>query len=197
MRFYRCLIFLLPGALWAQSIPPAAWQYQRDLTRISQSVWGLDAPISTLAGMAYIESRWDPKAVSPAGASGLLQIMPVTGASLSRIYKIGPVDFFNPQWSMLAAATLLKETYARFKSNRTRPSAGYFSLAGFNGSPGTLQREIILCELDLHCDATRWYFNVADKSDRRLDFFIENRRYVTTVIGASRAYEAAGWGPAF
>ena len=193
-----CLILcLLPAIASAQSIPPQAEQYRRDLTRIAYSVWGLDAPVATLAGMAYVESRWNPDAVSPVGASGLMQVMPRTGAALSRIYDIGPVDLFDPRWSMLAAATLLKETYTRFKPNRTRPSAGYMAIAGYNGSPATLQREITLCAMDLHCDETRWFANVADKSDRLLVYWQQNRKYVISVIGASKAYEAAGWGPAF
>lgn len=51
--------------------------------------WGVDPWL--VAGMIRQESAWDEDIVSPAGAVGLMQLMPATGRELAR--RIGPDDF--------------------------------------------------------------------------------------------------------
>lgn len=58
-------------------------------------------PLSLLWGVAYIESRFNPKAVSPAGAQGLMQLMPAT----QKLYEV--TDPFDPVQSAGASARFL------------------------------------------------------------------------------------------
>src|SRR6185369_6767158 len=57
-------------------------------------------PPSLLAAVAQVESNFNPNAVSPAGARGLMQIMPATAAGLG-------VDPFDPAQAVEGAARIL------------------------------------------------------------------------------------------
>lgn len=72
------------------------------------------------------ESAGDPRAVSRAGAMGLMQIMPVTWAELRARYGLG-ADVFDPRDNILAGAACLREMYDRFGS------PGF--LAAYNAGP--------------------------------------------------------------
>ena len=73
-----------------------------------------------------VESRGDPRAVSPKGAMGLMQLMPETWAALRVRYGLGR-DPFNPQDNILAGAAYLREMYDRYGS------PGF--LAAYNAGP--------------------------------------------------------------
>lgn len=62
-----------------------------------------------LAAVAKVESGFDPGAVSPAGAEGLMQLMPSTAASLG-------VDPLDPAQAIDGAARLLSQNVAEFGS---------------------------------------------------------------------------------
>jgi len=72
------------------------------------------------------ESAGDPRAVSRAGAMGLMQIMPQTWAGLRARHRRG-VDVFDPRDNILAGAAYLREMYDRFGS------PGF--LAAYNAGP--------------------------------------------------------------
>jgi hypothetical protein len=55
-------------------------------------------PVTLLTGIAWIESRFDPRAVSPRGAQGLMQLMPATQQ------RYGVTDPFDARQSALGAA---------------------------------------------------------------------------------------------
>lgn len=74
------------------------------------------------------ESNGDPRAVSPAGAMGLMQIMPATWASLRVRHRLG-TDPFNPRDNILAGAAYLREMHDRY-GNVTA------MLAAYNAGPG-------------------------------------------------------------
>ncbi len=91
------------------------------------------------------ESGFRPEVVSSAGAYGLLQIMPDTGARLAR--KVGhdpfsPEDLFFPQVNIKLGATYLDELKKRFPD---RPSAAVGSYnAGPEAVAGWLRGEAML-----------------------------------------------------
>ena len=73
------------------------------------------------------ESSGEPKAVSPRGAIGLMQLMPETWAELCDQYGFG-VDPFDPCANILAGTAYLKAMQDRF---------GYPALfAAYNAGPG-------------------------------------------------------------
>lgn len=84
------------------------------------ATYGLDPQF--LRAVAYTESRYDPRAVSPAGAQGLFQIMPKTAAGL------GLSDAFDPRGNALAGAKFLRQLDAHYHS-------WWRSLAAYNWGP--------------------------------------------------------------
>jgi cell wall-associated NlpC family hydrolase len=85
---------------------------------------GVDA--SLLAAVASTESSFDARAVSPAGAQGLMQFMPATAAGLG----VSPLD---PASAVDGAARYLKSLTGQFGSTE-------LALAAYNAGPGTVSR---------------------------------------------------------
>lgn len=80
-----------------------------------------------LEAVAEVESGMDPTAVSPAGARGLMQLMPATAAGL------GVEDPFDPAQAIDGAARLLRSHLDRFGSVE-------LALAAYNAGPGAVSR---------------------------------------------------------
>jgi hypothetical protein len=80
-----------------------------------------------LAAVAKVESGYHPGAVSPAGAQGLMQLMPATARGL------GVHDPFDPQQAINGAAKLLSSHLDEFKS---LPLA----LAAYNAGGGNVHK---------------------------------------------------------
>lgn len=59
------------------------------------------------------ESYGDPKAVSPKGAVGLMQLMPETWKTMRALHDLG-ADPFDPKANILAGTAYLKAMYDRF-----------------------------------------------------------------------------------
>ncbi|SOC47050.1 Cell wall-associated hydrolase, NlpC family [Blastococcus aggregatus] len=85
---------------------------------------GVDA--SLLAAVASVESSFNPSAVSPAGAQGLMQFMPATAAGLG-------VTALDPASAVDGAARYLKSLSGQFGSTE-------LALAAYNAGPGTVSR---------------------------------------------------------
>lgn len=96
-----------------------------DLFTAAAQKYGVDADL--LAAVAKQESGYDPKAVSPAGAQGLMQLMPATAEGL------GVTNSFDPAQAVDGAARLLSDLLDRF--GRTD-----LALAGYNAGPGAVLR---------------------------------------------------------
>lgn len=90
---------------------------------------GLSANVILRVMMA--ESGGNPRARSPKGAGGCMQIMPATWTYLSSRYALGP-DRFNPRMNMIGGALYLAELAARYGF----PGA----YAAYNAGPGRYER---------------------------------------------------------
>ncbi len=112
------------GAPLAASRPPGETPYA-DLFREAGARYGVDPAV--LAAVAEQESGYDPSAVSPAGAQGLMQLMPGTAAGL------GVTDSFDPAQAVDGAARLLRDLIGRFGRLD-------LALAGYNAGPGAVLR---------------------------------------------------------
>jgi cell wall-associated NlpC family hydrolase len=80
-----------------------------------------------LAAVAKAESGYDPRAVSSAGAQGLMQLMPSTAAGLG-------IDPLDPAQAVDGSARLLSGLLQRFGGRVD------LALAGYNAGPGAVQR---------------------------------------------------------
>jgi soluble lytic murein transglycosylase-like protein len=88
--------------------------------------------------LIHIESRGDVFALSPAGAMGLMQIMPATGEELAAefgILWIGPQTLFHPVHNVRMGIAYLRQLETRFGSLAT-------ALAAYNWGPGRIDARI-------------------------------------------------------
>lgn len=83
-------------------------------------------PLALLVAVGEIESNLRPDAVSPAGARGLLQLMPTTAAELA-------LDPDHPPSNVLAGARYLRLLLDRFQSTD-------LALAAYNAGPTAVDR---------------------------------------------------------
>jgi len=85
-----------------------------------------------LHAIAHVESRHNPRAVSPAGALGLMQVMPATAR------RFGVSDpqrsLFDPRVSLEAASAYLKTLQGRFGNNLA------LVLAAYNAGEGAVEK---------------------------------------------------------
>ena len=84
-------------------------------------------PAELLKAMAVVESRMNPQAVSPAGAKGLMQLMPGTATHL------GVTDPFDPEQSIIGGAAFIADQLARFGTNE-------LAVAAYNAGPGAVAK---------------------------------------------------------
>jgi len=81
-----------------------------------------------LAAVAHRESRFNPSAVSPVGACGIMQLMPATARYL------GVKDVFNARESVFAGARYLRTLLDTFHGDLD------LTLAAYNAGPGAVQK---------------------------------------------------------
>lgn len=84
-------------------------------------------PAAWIHAVMRAESAGDVRAISSAGAMGLMQIMPDTWAELRVRHRLGR-DPYDPRDNILAGAAYLREMYDRYGS------PGF--LAAYNAGPG-------------------------------------------------------------
>ena len=78
-------------------------------------------PEALLRAVITQESGFNPDVVSPAGAQGLMQLMPVTARSLD------VDDPFDPEQNVLAGARFLRKLSDRFHGDIERTIAAYYA----------------------------------------------------------------------
>jgi membrane-bound lytic murein transglycosylase D len=71
-----------------------------------------------LGYVVWVESQFDPEAVSPVGAAGLWQIMPETAREYGLTVNSERDERFDPQRSTEAAAMYITDLLRMFKSKR-------------------------------------------------------------------------------
>ena len=82
----------------------------------------------TLSALIYIESRWNPNAISNAGACGLTQVLPqYTGSPRTGVPSLTCSDLRKPRTSIMAGARTLSFWLKRKNNNLERALCHYNS----------------------------------------------------------------------
>lgn len=84
-------------------------------------------PSGLLDALVWTESRYNPMAISKAGAAGLGQLMPGTARDL------GVSNRFDPKANILGAARYLRQMLDKF-------GVVHLALAAYNAGPGAVER---------------------------------------------------------
>lgn len=177
------------------AIPRGAEQYRRDLTREARLVWGLDAPIATLAAQIDQESRWIDDAESPVGAIGLAQFMPATADWIAGAYPaLAENQPKNPRWALRALATYDKWIWDRVSATDECHRAAKM-LSGYNGGLGWVYKDERAAAL-AGLRPALWWGNVETvNAGRSAPAWAENRAYPKGILLTREpGYIAAGWG---
>lgn len=134
----RRAFLLLSGLLWAVALPVAALAQTAPMersasshpyaTHIAEASQRFGIPAAWIAAVMRIESANEARAVSTAGAMGLMQIMPATWEGLRGRYGLG-TDPFDVRANIMAGAAYLRELHDRY-GNATA------MLAAYNAGPG-------------------------------------------------------------
>ena len=109
----------VPGADQVNAATPHAALFNEAGAR-----WGI--PPTVLAGMAYVESRFQNNVVSEAGAVGMMQFLPGTAASMG-------VNPYDPNSAVDGAARYLRNALDRFGSLD-------MAIGAYNIGPGAMAR---------------------------------------------------------
>lgn len=104
------------------------------------SVAGMDWRL--MAAQCYQESAFDPKAVSWAGAQGLMQIMPGTATHLG----LAASAVYEPAQNIAAAARYLAELQVTFSDIHERTERLCFVLAAYNGGASHVRDAMALAQ---------------------------------------------------
>jgi hypothetical protein len=94
---------------------------------LAQAAADNDLPEEFFTRLIWQESRFDPTAVSPAGAQGIAQFMPQTAAMR------GLINAFEPLQALRESASYLRELRATFRGNLGLAAAAY------NAGPGQVE----------------------------------------------------------
>ncbi len=122
------LASVMPSVTMAQGLavarPSPRDPYADHIAEASQR---FGVPAAWIRAVMRAESAGDPRAISPKGAMGLMQIMPVTWAGLRLRHRLG-ADPYDPHDNIIAGAGYIRELFDRYGS------PGW--IAAYNAGPG-------------------------------------------------------------
>lgn len=176
----------LVGFLLARGLPSrsdlASWAGGRPLPDLS----AVDAPLRAAAaeagvdadllrGLVAAESSGDPRARSPDGAVGLLQLLPSTAADMARPLGLDPatVDLEDPATNLRLGARFLRRLLGMFDGDEV------FAVAAYNAGPEPVKR---------------WRHRAADAPSAevvRREGYPETRTHVERVLRYRDGFRAA------
>lgn len=130
---YELIFYSGSSEKTANALKSENWRnnnFEREISNASK-LYGLD--IALIKAVIKVESNFNPKAVSPKGAKGLMQLMPAT-AQQYNVYNL-----FDPTQNIAAGSKHLRYLMAKFNNNiklaLAAYNAGEQSVLKYNGIP--------------------------------------------------------------
>ncbi len=154
------------SAIWAVAYPSGY------LPTIRKFV-GLQVDPFLVAGIIREESLYDPKALSPVGAMGLMQLMPETANRVAKRLGLGVVDrqqLFNAHTNIQIGSQYVTELLQKFSGNLIQ------AVAAYNAGPPAVRRW------------TSKFGNSPEDEFVEQISYRETRGYVKRVITSYRTY---------
>lgn len=132
----RPVSFAMPFAQQARTAcPPLSREGAAGLAALGAAETGL--PARLIGEVMRKESGYDPCALSPAGAMGLMQLMPATASDM------GVRDPFDPLENVLAGSRFLRQMLERYQGDLAKAlgayNAGPVRVDSFGGVPPILE----------------------------------------------------------
>lgn len=106
-------------------LSPKMTQYMPNIKSAAQKY---NLPAELIAGIIWQESRANPKAVSHAGAMGLMQLMPGTATHL------GVRNAYDPAQNIEGGSKYIRQMLDRFNGNLN------LAVAAYNAGPGNVEK---------------------------------------------------------
>lgn len=130
-----------------------------------------------LAAMAYQESHWNPRAVSPTGVRGMMMLTRQTAAELNIENRL------DVEQSIRGGAEYFQNIHQRIPDDIAEPDRTWFALAAYNVGLGHLEDARVLTER--HGDDPHLWHDVS----RYLPLLQQRKYYRTLKYGFARGRE--------
>lgn len=155
---------------WIERFPPAY------IDIFKEALDGKELPLSYSLAISRQESALQPMVISPAGARGLMQLMPATAKDIAQ--KISDLQYhsveqlYEPETNIVIGTHFLESMYQQFQKNRI------LSAAAYNAGPARARRW--LEETGGKLDAVAFIETIP---------FTETRNYVKSVLVYDYIYQ--------
>lgn len=125
---------VMPGATFAEPLAVAR-PNPRDPygAHIAEAAQRFELPVAWIRAVLKAESNGDPRAISPKGAMGLMQVMPDTWAELRVRHRLGG-NPYDPHDNIIAGSAYIRALYDRYGS------PGW--IAAYNAGPGRYEASL-------------------------------------------------------
>ncbi|MFW7378198.1 MAG: transglycosylase SLT domain-containing protein [Oligoflexus sp.] len=153
---------------WMQTYPLMDFEWMRKVSKV------FDVDPLVLASIIRAESFYNPEAVSPVGAQGLMQIMPYTALKISQELNDPSFNFNelrNPRMSVIYGAYYIRKLLDYFGNNLV------LALASYNAGPFKTLEWVGKCGM---CDADEFVESIT---------YLETRRYVKSILAHYAHYK--------
>jgi soluble lytic murein transglycosylase-like protein len=139
----RTVLLLLSGLSFGCAVPGPSFAEPSAITRLSQSfpyaehiaeaAQRFELPVAWIRAILAAESNGNPRATSPKGAMGLMQLMPETWANLRARHRLGS-NPYDPHDNIIAGSAYIRALFDRYGS------PGW--IAAYNAGPGRYEASL-------------------------------------------------------